>query len=129
MVATAQQQFQRAVVGAGPAGIAAQWQILTKSTAIPATATVSARNIVLAIGSVAKTLPPSAANPALSLIPLEGALQIDRLAQICTSSDNVAVFGSWHSTIMIVRDLLETVRVRGVVNVYRANLLVSLLSY
>ncbi|KAJ3114486.1 hypothetical protein HK100_001651 [Physocladia obscura] len=98
-----------------------QWQIFTEPTStIPA---VSSRNIVLAIGSVAKTLPPPAANPALSLIALEDALQIDRLAQICTPSDNVAVFGSSHSAIMIVRDLLETVHVHAVVNVYRADIL------
>ncbi|KAJ3141372.1 hypothetical protein HK100_007611 [Physocladia obscura] len=107
-----------------------QWQILTESTSTTPTtlmpvinaSAVFAENIVLATGSVAKTLHPPKANPALSLIPLEDALQIDRLTQICVPSDSVAVFGSSHSAIMIIRDLLETVCVHEVINIYRADL-------
>ena len=55
------------------------------------------QNVVLAIGSK----PREMKHP---VIELEDALQIDVLAEKCSPDDTIAVFGSSHSAIMIVRD-------------------------
>lgn len=78
----------------------------------------TSKNVVLAIGSRAKE--PNFGFGDVPIIPLEEALQIEVLANQVTPQDTVAVFGSSHSAIMIVRDLLRMGT--NVVNFYRSPL-------
>ena len=55
------------------------------------------------------------------ILPLEDALQIDELYKQVGPDETVAVFGSSHSAIMIVRDLLAR-PVKKVINFYRVPL-------
>lgn len=78
---------------------------------------VIAKNAILAIGSQPKTLNL----PNLEVIPLEAAMDIKQLHSLCGPEDTVAVFGSSHSAIIAIRDLLER-PVKKVINIYRAPL-------
>lgn len=78
------------------------------------------RNVVLATGSRPKML--NVGFDDIPVIPLDDALQIDKLSNLTTSDDTVGVFGSSHSAIMIVRDLLE-VGVAKVINFYRSDVI------
>jgi hypothetical protein len=81
-------------------------------------ATVRANNVVLAVGAQPRTL----AHPGVEPIPLEVALDRERLPHACVPADTVAVFGSSHSAILALRSLLEDCEVAGVVNFYRTPL-------
>lgn len=72
-----------------------------------------AEKVVLAIGSHAKIL----ANIDTPMIPIDDALDKEKLAQHCTADDIVAVFGSSHSAVMIIRDLLD-IGVQKIINFY-----------
>lgn len=85
---------------------------LTGGTTLPAC------NVVLATGAQPRTL----AHPGIEPIPLEIALDRERLRGACGPSDTVAVFGSSHSAILAVRSLLEECDVAAVVNAYRTPL-------
>ncbi|ORY39981.1 hypothetical protein BCR33DRAFT_853094 [Rhizoclosmatium globosum] len=63
---------------------------------------LTATKVVLATGSRPKTLQNADAK---KTIPLETALQINSLRACVTETDTIAVYGSSHSAIMIVRDL------------------------
>lgn len=76
-----------------------------------------ASNVVLAVGAHAKYLPQIEA----PMIALDDALDKNKLAQQCSAKDTVAVFGSSHSAVMIVRDLLE-LGVNKVINFYQSPL-------
>lgn len=79
---------------------------------------VFAKNVVLAIGAEPKTL--GYQTPAISL---EDALDTAKLAKIVDHSDVVGVFGSSHSAIMTIRNLLELEdRPKQVINFYRDEL-------
>jgi len=72
-----------------------------------------AAKVVLAIGSHAKYLP----HIDTPMIALEDALDKEKLAIQCDADDVVAVFGSSHSAVMIICDLLD-VGVNKVINFY-----------
>ncbi|KAJ3009517.1 hypothetical protein HKX48_007888 [Thoreauomyces humboldtii] len=80
--------------------------------------TLRSRNVVLAIGSKPRTMPSGK----VPILPVEHALDIDILRTKVAATDTVAVFGSSHSAVMIVRDLLIC-GVKGVVNFYQSPLL------
>ncbi|HEV2523784.1 MAG TPA: FAD-dependent oxidoreductase [Gammaproteobacteria bacterium] len=77
-----------------------------------------AKNVVLAVGSEPKAFSHSG----ITTIPLEIAMDSGRLAEHCNGEDNIAVFGSSHSAILIIRSLLEVSSVKKVINFYRAPL-------
>ncbi|KAI8608212.1 pyridine nucleotide-disulfide oxidoreductase-domain-containing protein [Chytriomyces sp. MP71] len=92
----------------------ARWSIICNSGT-----RILTQNVILAIGSSPRSLSLPVQHQNIPIIALEDALQIDKLQTLCTPADTVAVFGSAHSAIMIVRDLLETAHVAKVVNFYR----------
>lgn len=76
---------------------------------------VHSKKIILAIGSEPETL--QFTHP--QTIPLDVALDKTRLQNSCDKNDVVAVFGSSHSAIIILRQLLEQ-GVKQVINFYRS---------
>lgn len=78
---------------------------------------IAAQNVILAIGAEPKTLALS--HPAT--IPLNHALNKDQLQNMVDKNDVVAVFGSSHSAIIVIRLLLE-LGVSKVINFYRNTL-------
>lgn len=87
------------------------WQITLAEGAI------ESKNVVLAVGAEAKTLPDSM----IAVIPLADAMDRERLAKWVDARDTVAVFGASHSAIIIIRALLE-LGVKQVINFYRGPL-------
>jgi cation diffusion facilitator CzcD-associated flavoprotein CzcO len=78
---------------------------------------LSSTNVVLAVGAVPKKL----SYPQLEEIRVEVALNPDKLAQQPLENSTVAVFGSSHSTMIALPNLLRT-PVERVVNFYRSPL-------
>ncbi len=79
---------------------------------------ILARKVVLAIGAEPKKLDYRTPS-----IDLEDALDAAKLAKVVNRADVVAVFGSSHSAIMAIRNLLELEdRPKRVVNFYRSPL-------
>lgn len=78
---------------------------------------LTSKNVVLAIGSVPRKL----SHTGLEEIPIEAALDPGRLALLALDGATVAVFGSSHSSMIALPNLLET-RVRKVINFYRSPL-------
>ena len=76
-----------------------------------------AKNVVLAIGVEEKSLN----YPDIETIPLDVAMDKKLLQAQCDEKDNVAVFGSSHSAIIALRNLLE-IPVQQVINFYRSPL-------
>lgn len=74
-------------------------------------------NVILAVGSVAEKL----SHPGLDEIPLEVALDPRRLADLSLDGATVAVFGSSHSAMIALPNLLAR-PVKKVVNFYRSPL-------
>ncbi len=85
------------------------WQVKTEEK------TLYAKRVVLANGSEPRELQ----HPAQSIIPLEVALNPEKLSQKISKDDRVAVFGSSHSAILILANLLKT-DVQKVYNFYRS---------
>jgi hypothetical protein len=86
-----------------------QWDITLHSSI-----NVRAKNVILATGAEPKSL-----NLAdIHEIPLEIALDPQKLSVACYADDTVAVFGSSHSAIIIIQTLLESCEVKKVVNFY-----------
>ncbi|MEO8401806.1 MAG: FAD-dependent oxidoreductase [Gammaproteobacteria bacterium] len=79
--------------------------------------TIAASSVVLATGAVPKNL--AFAEPAI--IPLQDAMDSERIHHHCKPEDTVAVFGSSHSAILVLRNLVES-GVRRVINFYRTPL-------
>lgn len=88
------------------------WEITTDAEQL------AAKNVVLAIGSEAKSL----SHQPGETLSLEIALNPEKLIQYCQPDDTIAVFGSSHSAILIIRNLLEYCRLKKVINFYRAPL-------
>lgn len=80
-----------------------------------ADAEIEAKNVILATGSVPKKLD----HPHLQEIPVEVALDPHQLGQLDLTDATVAVFGSSHSTMVALPNLLAT-QVHKVVNFYRS---------
>ncbi len=85
-----------------------QWQIHTPQQ------TYFASNVVLAIGAE-----PNYLSYDVPMISLANALDKNKLSQLVTAQDSVAVFGSSHSAILILRDLIN-LNVKRVINFYRS---------
>ncbi|CAM4468878.1 hypothetical protein MB901379_03321 [Mycobacterium basiliense] len=78
---------------------------------------ISSQNVILAVGSVPKKLSYSG----LTEIPVEAALNPERLKRLPLEGATVAVFGSSHSTMIALPNLLER-PVQKVINFYRSPL-------
>ena len=88
-----------------------QWRIRTQQQE------VFSDNVILAVGAVPKTL----AYPGLEEIPVEVALDPDRLAEQSLDGATVAVFGSSHSSMIVLPNLLSH-PVKRVINFYQGPL-------
>lgn len=77
-----------------------------------------AQRVILAQGSEPKSL----ALPNIEEIPLNIALNPEQLAASCQPDDVVAVFGSSHSAILILKTLVERCQVKKVINFYQSPL-------
>jgi hypothetical protein len=78
---------------------------------------LASKNVILAVGAVPKKL----SHPRLTDIPVEVALNPEKLAALSLRGANVAVFGSSHSTMIALPHLLRQA-VGKVVNFYRSPL-------
>jgi hypothetical protein len=78
-------------------------------------AEITSTNVILAVGSVPKKL----SYGELDEIPIETALDPERLARLPLQGATVAVFGSSHSTMIVLPNLLRT-PVKKVINFYRS---------
>jgi thioredoxin reductase len=78
---------------------------------------ITSKNVILAVGSVPKKL----AYAGLDEIPLEVALDPQKLAQQPLEGATVAVFGSSHSSMIALPNLLAN-PVRKVINFYQSPL-------
>lgn len=85
------------------------WNIETKSSSI------QAKNVVLATGSEPKQLSLGHS----SIIPIEVALNPNLLAEEVERNDVIGVFGSSHSAILVLANLLE-LHPKMVINFYRS---------
>ncbi|MBS0624546.1 MAG: FAD-dependent oxidoreductase [Verrucomicrobia bacterium] len=86
-----------------------RWEIKTKDVS------VHSKNVILATGSETKGL----AYPGVETIPLDTALHPEKLAHIVGQKDTVAVFGSSHSALLVLANLID-LPVKKVVNFYRS---------
>jgi len=73
-----------------------------------------AKNVVLATGAEPKSL----TFPDVEEISLEVALDPDQLIAACNKDDIVAVFGSSHSAIIMIKTLVEKCNVKKIINYY-----------
>lgn len=94
---------------------AANWKIITRKS------TIISEKVILATG--AESIKPSASilNHHMEIIPQELALQKPLLESMIRNSDKVAVFGSSHSAILVIKQLCE-MNV-AVINFWRSGLL------
>ncbi len=74
----------------------------------------SSKNVILATGAVPRCMPEK---EGVETISMYDALNIDKLATKVNKDDTVAVFGSSHSAVILLRDLLD-LGVKEVVNFY-----------
>jgi cation diffusion facilitator CzcD-associated flavoprotein CzcO len=88
-----------------------RWRIETRQGELIST------NVILAVGAVPKKL----SYPHLKEIPIEVAVDPDKLAQLPLDNATVAVFGSSHSTMITLPHLLHQ-PVKRVLNFYRSPL-------
>lgn len=79
--------------------------------------TMTSKNVIIAVGAVPKKLP----YVGLDEIAIEAALQPAKLAQLSLHGATVAVFGSSHSSMIALPNLLNT-PVKKVINFYRSPL-------
>lgn len=76
---------------------------------------INANNVILATGAVPKSMVPPEGIEAISIYD---ALNPKELAKKCSTGDTVAVFGSSHTAVILLRELLQ-IGVKEVVNFYR----------
>lgn len=88
-----------------------QWTVTTEEESL------ASKNVILAVGSVPKKL----SYVGLAEISIEVALNQQKLAQLPLEGATVAVFGSSHSAMIALPNLLNT-PVKKVINFYRAPL-------
>jgi len=91
-----------------------RWELITKSEELFVTA-----NVILATGSEPNRLHLHNNYPLISEIPVTEALDRESLRNSVTEDDTVAIFGSSHTAIILIRNLLETTKVKQIVNFYR----------
>ncbi|MBX3709894.1 MAG: FAD-dependent oxidoreductase [Gammaproteobacteria bacterium] len=75
---------------------------------------IYAKNVILATGAEPKSL----SFPNLQEIPLETALDPDKLMHTCHHEDCIAIFGSSHSAIIIIKTLIEECSIKKIINFY-----------
>lgn len=75
------------------------------------------KNVILAVGSEPKTLN----YPGVDTIPLQAAMDMHRITDHLSTDDTVAVFGSSHSAILVLKNLIAH-RIERVINFYRSPL-------
>ena len=85
------------------------WEVKTRSSLI------RAKNVILCIGAESKQLP--FAHP--SVVSLETALNPSKLAREINSQDIVGVFGSSHSAVLVLANLLQ-LKPKMIYNFYRS---------
>ncbi|MCO5562487.1 hypothetical protein L7F22_016114 [Adiantum nelumboides] len=78
-----------------------------------------ANNVVLATGAVPRSLFLHNAYPCIEEIPITTALNPSALVASVSADDTVAIFGSSHSAIILIRTLLEHSSAKKVINFYR----------
>lgn len=88
-----------------------QWRVHTEH------GTIASKNVILAVGSV----PQKLGYPGLEEIPLDVVLDPGKLAQLALDGATVAVFGSSHSSMIGLPNLLAT-PIQKVINFYRSPL-------
>lgn len=88
------------------------WHIILKNKQ-----EIRAKKVILAMGSEPETL--AFPNP---VIPLEIAMDEHRLQKIIAPTDTIAVFGSSHSAILVLKNLVEN-NVKKIINFFRSPLL------
>eukprot|EP01112_Ceratiomyxa_fruticulosa_P017670 TRINITY_DN5551_c0_g1_i1.p1 TRINITY_DN5551_c0_g1~~TRINITY_DN5551_c0_g1_i1.p1 ORF type:complete len:359 (-),score=68.08 TRINITY_DN5551_c0_g1_i1:64-1140(-) len=86
------------------------WKIKTSEDDI-----ILSKNVILAIGSEPNRL----SYPGPEVIPLEIGLNPQKIPSHFNSNDVVAVFGSSHSAILVLANLVES-KVKSIVNFYRS---------
>jgi len=84
------------------------WEVKTQKNSY------SAKKVILAIGSEPKTLPHS-----IQTVPLEIALNEEKLKNTVQPNDTIAVFGSSHSAILVLAILIKH-NIKQVINFYRS---------
>ncbi|WP_158997064.1 SidA/IucD/PvdA family monooxygenase [Pigmentibacter ruber] len=85
---------------------------------------IFSKNVILATGSEEKTLTYSD----LKTIPLEIALNPNKLKDYSNTYTSIAVFGSSHSAILVLRNILENCPNTKVFNFYKSQLCYALIS-
>ena len=86
-----------------------RWEVKTKHKRH------QAENVILAIGSEPKTLTHSGRE----IIPMDVALNPEKLGEVVSSSHTIGVFGASHSAVLILASL-EKLKVKKVINFYRS---------
>lgn len=79
--------------------------------------TIQAKNVILAIGAEPKSLP----FPSLPVIPLSAGMDGTQITKHITNDDTIAVFGSSHSAVLALRNLVE-IKAKHIINFYRSPL-------
>lgn len=79
---------------------------------------LSAKNVILAVGAEPKNL----AFPIPPIIPLSDAMDSERIKKYHHADETIAVFGSSHSAILALHNLVES-GVKRIINFYRSPLL------
>ncbi len=77
--------------------------------------TFLAKNVILATGAIPKTLN----YPVTNVLPFETAIDKEKLSQAVCVDETIAVFGSSHSAIIIIRHLVE-LGIKKIYNFYRS---------
>ena len=90
------------------------WDILLKATII------QSKKVILAVGAEALGLVSTI--PTLSLAD---AMDSERIKTLVTIQDTIAVYGSSHSAILVIRNLVEY-GVKHIINIYRSPLLYAI---
>ncbi|KAH7296459.1 hypothetical protein KP509_26G023700 [Ceratopteris richardii] len=96
----------------------AKWQCILSTSSGDAPSFL-ASNVVLATGAVPRSLHLHKSYPSLQEISVTTALNPSSLVASLTPDDTVAIFGSSHTAIIILRTLLEKTCVKKVINFYR----------
>lgn len=92
----------------------------SSSSSSPSKPNYISANVILAMGSIPRTLTLHKDIPTIQEITVTSALNPETLAASVSPSDTVAVFGSSHTAIILIRDLLELQHPpKQIINFYR----------
>lgn len=96
----------------------AKWECILSSS-VPEASSFLASNVILATGAVPRSLPLHNKYPSIHVIPIPTALNPSLLVASVSPDDTIAIFGSSHTAVILIRTLLEQTSVKKVVNFYR----------